>query len=77
MTRSTHLVVDLVESLLQLSVDSGQLLEVSVGLVDGQKDLVHFIDGFVHGSLWWCGGGNTYHNLINSVTYHNLIMSAQ
>jgi len=45
------LVVDFVEGVLQLPVDGGQLFEVSVGFVDGQKDLVHFVYGLVHGGL--------------------------
>lgn len=48
---STHLVVDFVEGVLQLPMDSSQLFEVSVGFVDGQQNLVHFIYGLVHGSL--------------------------
>lgn len=47
----THLVVHFVEGLLQLPVDSSQLLEVSVRFMDGQQNLVHFIYGLVHGSL--------------------------
>lgn len=47
----THLVVDFVEGILQLPMDSSQLFEVSVGFMDGQQNLVHFIYGFVHGSL--------------------------
>ena len=32
-------------------MDDGQLLEVPVGFVDGQQDLIDFIDGLIHGSL--------------------------
>lgn len=49
--RWTHLVVDFVEGFLQLPVHSGQLFEVSVGFMDGQQNLVHFVYGFVHGGL--------------------------
>lgn len=45
------MVVDFVEGLLQLPVDSRQLFEVSVGFMDGQQNLVHFIYGLVHGGL--------------------------
>lgn len=48
---SIHLVVDFVECILQLSVNRRQFLEVSVGLVDRQQDLVHFIYGLVHCGL--------------------------
>lgn len=47
----THLVVDFVEGVLQLPVDSGQFFEVPVGFVDGQQKFVHFIYGFVHCGL--------------------------
>lgn len=46
------MVVDFVESVVQFSVDGGQLFEVSVGLMDGQQDLVHFVYGLIHGRLW-------------------------
>ena len=49
--READLVVHLVEGVLQLAVDGGQLLEVPVGLVDGQQDLVDLVYGLVHGGL--------------------------
>lgn len=32
-------------------MDRGQFLKVPVGLVDGQQNFVHFVNGFVHGGL--------------------------
>ncbi len=48
---STNLIVYFVEGILQFAMDRGQLLKVSVGLVNGTKDFVDFIYGLVHGSL--------------------------
>ena len=48
---TAHLVVDFIKGVLQLAVDRGQLLEVPVGFVDGQQDLIDLVDGLVHGSL--------------------------
>lgn len=49
---ATNLAVDFVESILQLSVDSRQLLKVPVGFMDGRQDLVDFIYSLIHGRLW-------------------------
>ena len=43
-----HLADDVVEGVLQLSVDSRQFLVVSVGLVDRNDDFVDVVDGFKH-----------------------------
>lgn len=48
---STHLVVDFVEGILQLPMNSGQLFEVFIGFMDRQQNLVHFIYGLIHGCL--------------------------
>lgn len=47
----THLVVDFVEGVLQFPVNRGQFFKVSVGFMDRQQNFVHFIYGFIHGSL--------------------------
>lgn len=48
---STNLIVYFVEGVLQFAVDGGELLKVSVGLVNGTEDLINLIYGLVHGSL--------------------------
>lgn len=47
----THLVVNFVEGVLQLPVDSSQLFEVPVSFMNWQKNLVHFIYGLIHSGL--------------------------
>lgn len=47
----TNLVADFIEGLLQLSMDSCQLFEVFVSFMDGEQNLVHFINGLIHGTL--------------------------
>lgn len=48
---STNLIVYFVEGVLQFAVDRGELLKVSVGLVNRTEDLINLIYGLVHGSL--------------------------
>lgn len=48
---STNLIVYFVEGILQFSVDRGELLKVSVGLMNRTEDLINLIYGLVHGSL--------------------------
>lgn len=68
----THLVVDFVEGILQFSVDSRQLFEVSVGFMDGQQNLVDFIYGLVHGCLGLHNTTESQFYTYRSITKHSL-----
>lgn len=46
-----HLVGNLAEGILQFAVQHCQLLEVSVGFMDGNEDLVDFVDCLVEPTL--------------------------